>query len=199
MIAYKLYLKRFETFVKYCNNAPQTTNRKKLACTWVTMSWAQETVSSISEGDPTVASVSSTIMKALNVALKQDAHSSVTVLDRWMSSRQLGNSDMVDSAHYDNLSNREDLARLMGIICESFETGEDSTVVLPKRLMESRGKGGKFCRIVVDKCMTEGYSFSKRYCSNNILGVTGRQTWKFTCRWKIKKYTCDFPSYSVSV
>ena len=99
---------------------------------------------------------------------------------------------ILPGTHYDNLSNREDVARLMGILCEAFETGKENVVTDLKRLKDSRKKGGDFCReVTADNCMTEGYTFSKRYCSNDILGVTGRATWKFTCTWKTKPYQCD--------
>ena len=208
--AYNLYLQLFQKLVTYCNRAAGRGGSSSggggggggsggggtLECTWVTMSWAQP--STYSSSDVAVTDVSNTITQALNMALKNDLHRSVTVLDRWMSSRQVGNSDMVDSAHYDNLSNREDLARLMGIMCEPFETGKEQLITFPGRLKASRVKGGEFCRSVVDMseeekisfCMKEGYTFSKRYCSNTIAGVTGRSTWKYTCRWKTKNYMC---------
>ena len=174
--AYELYVNDFTKMIKYCESGD-------FKCVWVTMSWANFI-------DTTTSQVAATMTLALNQALTS-SHHSVRVLDRWFSSIQVGGSDMVDSAHYDNLSNREDLARLMGIMCESFELGKEPLELPPGRLLESRKDGGAFCRVIFDKCMTEGIIFSRRFCAPKILGITGRGTWKYTCQWRTKEFTCE--------
>jgi len=184
-LAYKLYLQNFKDLIEYCDNAP-------IECIWVTMSWAHGFDKHV-----TTSQIASTMTGALTEALKSKTKDgstkhSVRVLDRWFSSIQVGGSDMVDNAHYDNLSNREDLARLMGIMCEQFELDHEvkKLPLPPGRLEQSRKDGGTFCRLVIDKCMTEGIVFSRRYCAPKILGITGRRTWKYTCQWKTKVYQC---------
>ena len=193
--AYELYLANFRRLRSFCD-------KSSLDCVWATVGWT-------SEGENLHVSkieIESTMARALRTTLLSDSNvvktstsvmhttsSSIHVLDRWSSSMEMGKKEMVDRAHYDNFANRQDLARLMGIICESFETSDDTTdlVLPPGRLDDSRKEGGDFCRVVIGSCITEGYVFSRRYCAPEIFGQTGRETWKYTCHWAKKEFQCE--------
>jgi hypothetical protein len=204
--AYEMYLTNFRRLRNFCD-------KSSFDCVWATVGWTtaldkhaskmviestmaralRTTIgeSTLAKNTEAAAAAAATATTATATAPSSPT-SSIRVLDRWSSTVELGKKEMVDAAHYDNFANRQDLARLMGIICESFETSDTTALPLPPgRLEDSRKEGGNFCRTVYGSCMTEGYVFSRRYCAPEIFGQTGRETWQYTCHWAKKEFQCE--------